>query len=440
MAGDFDFEEMLVEFDETLVATTVAVSGLLAPNERGLEDALERELLSRVGCEDSWSGVSRQLRVTDSDWPGVGAVDLALEPGGDERPVLVELKWNDLHACSWDMAKLALCCAKEHADYGILVAAAPVEHWETNPGKELFDQRSWRADVLLDRFGSSFAYWASQVKTRPKRLPASWVVTNEMRVPFEHDLVPWELRAVTIEVPDPKLVYVAYVPVAAGAAYEARTRPYLAPSVKSVEGTAEDALRYFAAEEEQGERTVVAAEGGSFLSVELVGLAANEAAIADGDDPKPSTRWFRSPADRRAYLEQRSLLPRGSQRPDHFEINAGSGLGPGFVLRWIGRHLALTRRPWSGEPTEDIIEPTDAQWHRLWRTLDLLDAWSWAPAYEPASMVTDGHGWSVDIAYIGRRCQSGGYEAYPGGSDDSPTWAAFELALEDLISLPLYRE
>ncbi len=55
-------------------------------------------------------------------------------------------------------------------------------------------------------------------------------------------------------------------------------------------------------------------------------------------------------------------------------------------------------------------------------------------------MVTDGHGWSVDIAYIGRRCQSGGYEAYPGGSDDSPTWAAFELALEDLISLPLYRE
>lgn len=55
------------------------------------------------------------------------------------------------------------------------------------------------------------------------------------------------------------------------------------------------------------------------------------------------------------------------------------------------------------------------------------------------SSVTDGHGWSLDIAFIGRSCRSSGYHAYPNGSDDSsPVWAALELAIEDLIAMPLY--
>lgn len=74
----------------------------------------------------------------------------------------------------------------------------------------------------------------------------------------------------------------------------------------------------------------------------------------------------------------------------------------------------------------------------MWRKLDLLDAWSWAPSYEPEIIVTDGFSWSADIAFIGRRCRSSGYMAYPGGDGTQATWAAMELALEDIVGLPLY--
>lgn len=160
---------------------TLGVAPPVTRRERALEDALEEALSARVGPE-SWSAVSRQFSLKDPAWPGVGPVDLALDLPGNP-PALVELKWDDLPACAWDMAKLALACANGQASGGILLAVAPTENWATNPGRELFDPRGWRADLLLERFASNFAYWAKDVKTRPSRLPSRLVAGGVLPFP-----------------------------------------------------------------------------------------------------------------------------------------------------------------------------------------------------------------------------------------------------------------
>jgi hypothetical protein len=120
-------------------------------------------------------------------------------------------------------------------------------------------------------------------------------------------------------------------------------------------------------------------------------------------------------------------------------IYTGSGVGPGTSVSWDGRQLLVSRRTWAGDTVDEPVLPDEFRWSRLWRALDRLDVWSWMPNYRPLMAVMDGHGWGLDIAYIGRTCRSSGYHAYPDGTDDnSPMWAALELALEELIGGSLY--
>ncbi len=345
------------------------------------------------------------------------------------------------------MAKLALACATDLAVYGLLVAAAPVEHWETNPGRELFKSRTWRADLLLRRFGDDFGYWKKQVKTHPKQLPPYWRVADEMTSDeFVVDGEPWELRAVGIEATDSWLTHVAYLPVASRAAhpsFDVAPPPELRgprePTIDVVEGSADAALG--ASLQGRDRSTILLGEGGSMHGVDLSGLVTNEVVLDElaGTDASGTTRWFASPATRRTYLEQRGLRGEGSATPDWFEVSGGSGLGAGFELRWTGSELTLARRGWAGEQREDRIASSEVLWRSLWRQLDYLDIWSWAPSYAFEDPVMDGFGWNVDIRFIGRSCRSSGYDAVPGGEvGDSAIWSAFELALEDLCDLPLY--
>jgi len=118
------------------------------------------------------------------------------------------------------MAKLALCASTEGIP-GMLVAGARSEEW-VNPGHELFDTRSWRLDTLLTEFASWFAYWATDVHCRPKRLPATWRTRDRMTIPFDLEGEAWEVKAIVIGPEPAPLLKVSYEPVALGAAWHFR--------------------------------------------------------------------------------------------------------------------------------------------------------------------------------------------------------------------------
>lgn len=429
---------MIAEFEQALAGTASALGTMARADfgERGLEAALAEQLEQLA--DESWAEVRRQVGVKQKPWPGLGPVDLALADATGDLVALAELKCDGakLYECSWDMAKLALCCAAGLAPFAFLVAAAPVEDWETNPGRELFAARFWGADVLLERFGRDFAHWRGQVHSHPKQLPAVWRAVADMSAPFGVDGRKWELRAVAIEVELPTLVSLHYLPTAPGSPSETPLDAARPASVEPLGDSPERALEALG-HEEGG--TVLLAEGGSVSAVELTGLRTDETLIlelaGDEDLPSTSTRWFVSPAHRRAYLEQRGWRRAGSPEPDVLELFAGSGLGSGFELSWTGSQLVLSRHRWDGEQLLDHLHPTDPDWVLFWRRLDRLDTWSWAHRYEPEYMATDGYGWEVNIAFIGRRCRSEGYMAYPGGGDGlgEAAWDAFLLAVQDLV-------
>ncbi len=159
---------MIEAFERALEATTRSLRNAGSDvNERRFEQALVEHLDAGVG--DGWSAAHRQHGVRLESFPGVGPVDVVLKDSAGAPITLIELKWGpNLHACAWDMVKLALCASREGIP-GMLVAGARTEEW-VNPGHELFDTRSWRLDTLLTEFASWFAYWATDVQCRPKRL------------------------------------------------------------------------------------------------------------------------------------------------------------------------------------------------------------------------------------------------------------------------------
>jgi len=334
-------------FERALEATTRSLQGDVGSvfNER----RLERTLVEHLKAGDGWSAAHAQHSIRLEDFPGVGPVDIALEDDRGAPIALVELKWGpNLHACAWDMAKLALCASSDGIP-GLLVAAAREEEW-VNPGHELFDARSWRLDTLLTRFGSWFAYWANDVQCRPKRLPATWRTRDRMTIPFDLEGEPWELRAILIDTHPAPLLKVSYEPVALGAE------------------------RHF--------------------------------------------RDLGSPL-----------------QPVQLDVSGGPRLDPAYRIQWNGEGLVLTRRNWHGDTTGVESQPSDSQWAAFVKRLDEIDVWSWQSPYEPEEDVRDGYEWSAAIEIRGRRLESRGYMAYPGGGGSSgrETWDAFLLALESLV-------
>ncbi len=430
MDGADDLNGMLDAFDRAIqvAAAELEVIPSEGLNERFFEGALGSSLERYAG--EGWVSVGRQHTLGLPDWPGVGRVDLTLEGEGALPLAFVELKWDDLLSCSWDMAKLALGLAREVTESAFLVAGAPVKTWEQRDrGAQLFDEREWRVDVLLERFGGEFAHWRRDVQTYPRKLPSSWHVRDLRRAPTSVGGQPWELRSVRIEVEDPRLVAVSYRPAAEWVSepeLESRTPSPVKP------------LDFLGALDRNSENPspLLAGEGGVIRCLDPSGISIDEGVLADLDPDAETkeTLWFASPAHRRVYAEQRGWRIPGDGKPELFDVGAGSGLGSGFSMSFDGRQLTIDRRGWHGEITQELVEPTPAAWKKLWRRFDHLDVWSWAANYQPKDMATDGYGWEIEIVVGGRRCRSSGYMAYPDGgfSESSATWDAFLLALGDL--------
>jgi len=176
--------------------------------ERDLEEALGTSL-ERQGPV---SEVHRQFSLTLADlWEGrVGPVDLAVV---GLNPALVELKWAELPACAWDCLKLAAALVKQQDARGFIVAAAPVTTWENGAlGSELFSDRRWPLEDLLGQYAEWFAHWREDVANYPKRLPAAFG-TNALAVATtEIGGEQWEIRLAEVEVADPALRRIRYVP------------------------------------------------------------------------------------------------------------------------------------------------------------------------------------------------------------------------------------
>ncbi len=86
---------------------------------------------------DPASVKSHPLRV--AGWPSKSNVDLSFRDQ-DGALALLELKWDALSQCVWDVAKLALAVAEGQATFAYIVAGARAKTWSARkPGTELFD-------------------------------------------------------------------------------------------------------------------------------------------------------------------------------------------------------------------------------------------------------------------------------------------------------------
>jgi hypothetical protein len=117
----------------------------------------------------------------------------------------IELKWGagTLYNCSWDLAKLGVVLAEHAADRAYLIAGAPAKDWEHGHGAELFRDRAWTPQELVDDFGEHFAFWAKDVPTTgPIDLPALMETHSAAVVPVTGWGGEWSLRAARVVVVD----------------------------------------------------------------------------------------------------------------------------------------------------------------------------------------------------------------------------------------------
>lgn len=112
--------------------------------ECDLEEALHDFYAQRVWRDGRDGRSSRQKRFRTDAWPGVGPVDLELVT---VAPALsrcwIEVKWDDIGACVWDTAKMAVAVAERACDVAYLVAGASADSWATCPGREMLDDGRW---------------------------------------------------------------------------------------------------------------------------------------------------------------------------------------------------------------------------------------------------------------------------------------------------------
>ncbi len=103
-------------------------------------------------------------RSTSPAWDsGIAYAELKAGPGTD-----------DIGHCAWDALKCAV--ARGHAASTYLVAAAPARLWTpTTLGCELFDDRTWDALELRDRYRS----WLEYYERKDAQMPLS--VTARLR-------------------------------------------------------------------------------------------------------------------------------------------------------------------------------------------------------------------------------------------------------------------
>jgi hypothetical protein len=120
--------------------------------------------------------------------------------------------------------------------------------------------------------------------------------------------------------------------------------------------------------------------------------------------------------------------------PDALELQIGGNRG--LHVWWKDGQLHVKEvggfGPDQGHVFRDeAISPNPAAWTRFWNALDRVDVWRWEPVYRSEhSAQTDGVGWNLNLAYLGRQQRAGGYNAFPD------RWGDFLTAVNELTAKP----
>lgn len=197
--------------DDAAEAITAAVRAT-APAMSALSGALEIALVeSELACVFAlalrttgkpWK-VGTEHRVDFPGWqPRVGEVDVTLVDATTREPhAFIELKWGaaTLYNCIWDLGKMATAVAGGHVPRAFLVAGASEAAWAGAAGREVFDERAWKASDLFARdYLPGWKKWWEEVKTRPQLLPAEMITREIARAAMTINGLPWSLRAAEV--------------------------------------------------------------------------------------------------------------------------------------------------------------------------------------------------------------------------------------------------
>lgn len=140
------------------------------------------------------------VAMTLKHWPEIGPFDLVLDEFAG-----IELQWcisgDGLSGCAWDIAKLASAIAEHKLTYGWILAAAPSWHWQTRrPGVELFRERDYLAEDLVEDYEDWWRLWCNEVPSRPTHLPRAFALTDPGSFSARLGRVPFEFRFARVEV------------------------------------------------------------------------------------------------------------------------------------------------------------------------------------------------------------------------------------------------
>lgn len=122
---------------------------------------------------------------------------------------------------------------------------------------------------------------------------------------------------------------------------------------------------------------------------------------------------------RRPQLPTPGKQSPGSYLPTRFTLSIGGFLSPSYSVELRGESLLYRVRgidpdTRSIRETSTVVTPSAAEWRRFWRAMDEVDLWRWRSEYANPG-VADGTQWGIEIAFAGRRADSSGSNAYPGG-------------------------
>jgi hypothetical protein len=119
--------------------------------------------------------------------------------------------------------------------------------------------------------------------------------------------------------------------------------------------------------------------------------------------------------------------PRPTAVPVSFVASIDEWKGATYQVRLApGGTLEYSDIPSHGKPVR--IKVSLDRWEAFRRHLDAAKVWSWRPEYIDMA-VTDGKGWSLQIAYPDRRIRSSGSNAYP----PKKQFGEFLAAVRELI-------
>jgi hypothetical protein len=128
--------------------------------------------------------------------------------------------------------------------------------------------------------------------------------------------------------------------------------------------------------------------------------------------------------------------------PTALEVYVGSFADVSYGLWWDGGQLVYeTFRPGYDDRVQVVLSPSQAQWHRFWRTIEEIGVWNWGERYnagdrfEPPEQIRDGTHWSLTLSRSGRSVESCGDSAGPDSTDldDSGPFQLFVQAVSRLI-------